>query len=149
MSNFLNLLGLELFFLLFDEFIIFLFLVFELVLKKIDFLFELIDLSFKAFLLLKKDWKFGAEFLDKIFEGKVGNESFIWEGKVSAGTFITILKPEGNGSFLVAVTIWGHNWFSHGCLVDGTHPLVFEGLDKDVLFAVHWDLYVNIRADFI
>ncbi len=111
---------------------------FKLILEKIDFFFKLVDLSFKAFLFFKVNRKFRAKLLDKVFKGKVGNEGFVRKRNVGAGTFVMCLEPEGNCVFLIAATISSDHWFGHGGFSDRAGPLVFEGLDEDVLFAVHF-----------
>ena len=111
---------------------------FELILEKIDFFFELFDLSFKAFLFFEVNRKFRAKLLNKVFEGKIGDKGFVWKREVGAGTFVMGLEPEFNGVFLVTATISSDHRFSHWSFCDGAGPFLLEGLNENVLFAVHF-----------
>lgn len=82
--------------------------------------------------------------MGEAFEGQVRDKFGVFEGKVRDGGFVLSFEPVSDGLSFVGVSIGGDDGFVDHGFRNGTGPLLFEGLDKELVLAIHINNFYKV-----
>jgi hypothetical protein len=64
--------------------------------------------------------------LSEVFEGMVGNECLVGEGKIGLGTFVAVFEPLSDGISFISMPIGSNDWVFYDSVTDGAGPFFLE-----------------------